>query len=622
MSISLKDICKSYGEHSVVDRVSLEILTGELFVLLGASGSGKTTVLRMIAGLAAPDTGEILLKGERVNHVSPQQRNIGFVFQNYSLFRHMTVSDNIGFGLRIRKAPAKERNEKINRLLELIGLPGFGDRYPSQLSGGQQQRIAVARALAYEPQVLLLDEPFGALDLKTRVQLRQSLKNIHLQLGITTVLVTHDQGDAFELGDRIGVMERGKLFAVGPPTEVYKRPKTEYVAQFLGPANFFTGQMQEDQVQIGTAFLPLPKGMSRPEKGARVKVMIRPEDMEIVSPSGPLQGTFLGEGVLQDFLFAGSSYRVMIRIPGIVRSGMTGPGDTDPTLLYGQVGLEKEKVLPIQCGQKVAVGVVSFHILPYEGLRILVGIDGSEQAEHALQFGTYLAKTTQGSISILGVAERYLEEGKAREGLLQAGQTAQKEIQEVTTYYRRGHPSQEILNETEKSGYDLVVLGTRGRHAPPHFIGSTAGRVSMNAPIPTLLTPTPLYTLQHLMICISGEKMRKGDIRFIGRIARSTGAKATLFHVRTERDSGQVAVYLQEVLQILENLGINTEIKNGTGETVSAILEEATGRDYDLLVLGTRVGNLREAFLTQSVTSEILSRIDLPVLVLHVKPPQ
>ena len=622
MSISLKNICKFYGEHPVVDQVTLEILTGELFVLLGESGSGKTTVLRMIAGLVNPDDGEILLKGERVNEVSPQQRNIGFVFQNYSLFRHMTVADNIGFGLRIRKVGAQARNEKINHLLELIGLPGFGDRYPTQLSGGQQQRIAVARALAYEPQVLLLDEPFGALDLKTRVQLRQSLKNIHHQLGITTVLVTHDQGDAFELGDRIGVMERGKLFAVGPPTEVYKRPKTEYVAQFLGQANFFTGQMQDDRVQIGAALLPLPDGMSRPEKGARVKVMIRPEELEILSPSSPLQGTFLGEGVIQDFLFAGSFYRIMVRIPGIVRSGTTGASDTDPTLLYGQVGLEKEKILPLQCGQKVAVGVVSFHILPYEGLRILVGIDGSEQAEHALQFGTYLAKTTQGSLTILGVAERYLEEGKAREGLTQAGQTAQKEIHEVTTFYRRGHPSQEILTETEKSGYDLVVLGTRGRHAPPRFVGSTAGRVAMNASIPTLLTPTPLYKLQHLMICIAGEKMRKGNIRFIGRIARSTGAKVTLFHVRSEKETGQVAVYLQEVLQILENLGIDAAIKIGGGEPVQAILNQAEEGNYDLLVLGTRFGNLREAFLTRSVTSEILSKIDRPILVYHVRPPQ
>jgi len=622
MSISLKDICKYYGDHPVVDHVSLEIMTGELFVLLGASGSGKTTVLRMIAGLVAPDAGEIFLKGELINQVSPQRRNIGFVFQNYSLFRHMTVADNIGFGLRIRKIDAKERNERINRLLELIGLPGFGERYPSQLSGGQQQRIAVARALAYEPQVLLLDEPFGALDLKTRVQLRQSLKNIHHQLGITTVLVTHDQGDAFELGDRIGVMERGKLFAVGPPTEVYKRPKTEYVAQFLGAANFFTGQMGDDRLQIGTAFLPLPEGMAPLEKGTRVKVMIRPEELEIASPEQPLRGTFLGEGVVQDFLFAGSYYRIMVRIPGIVRAATTGGADTDPTLLYAQLGLEKEKILPLQCGQKVAIGVVSFHILQYEGLRILVGIDGSEQAEHALQFGTFLAKTTHGSLSILGVAERYLEEGKAREGLTQAGQTAQKEVQEVATFYRRGHPAQEILSETEKGGYDLVVLGTRGRHAPPRFVGSTAGRVAMNASIPTLLTPTPLYKLQHLMICIAGQKMRKGDIRFIGRIARSTGARITLFHVRNERETGQVAVYLQEVLQILEHLGIEAEIKTGAGEPVQAILDEAQEGSYDLLVLGTRVGNLREAFLTQSVTSEILSNTDRPVLVLHVRPPQ
>lgn len=620
MSIWLKNISKMYGEQAVVDDVTLEIFPGELFVLLGASGSGKTTILRMIAGLVSPDRGEILLQGKVVNDLTPQERNVGFVFQNYSLFRHMTVAENIGFGLQIRRTARHEREKKINHLLELIGLPGFGGRYPSHLSGGQQQRVAVARALAYEPQVLLLDEPFGALDLKTRTQLRQNLKQIHRQLGVTTVMVTHDQADAFELGDRIGIMDRGKLLAAGAPTEIYKRPKSEYVAQFLGAANFFTGVMQERHIQIGSVFLPLPEGAAPPEKGERVQVLIRPEQLEIAAGREELHGTFLGEGEIRDSLFVGGAYRMSVQVLGVVRSITGGFGDTDPTVLSVQMGLGQNS-FPIGRGEKVAVGVSSFHILPYQGLHILVGIDGSEHGEHALRFAVYLAKKTQGKLTILGVAERYLEETKAQEGLTQASQGVQKELQEVTTTYRRGHPAEEILNETERNRYDLVVLGTRGRHAPSRFLGSTAARVSVNAPVPTLLAPTPFQEFKKILVCISGERVRKSDVRFVGRIARNTGAGVTLFHVRPEEGEKEEGLYLQEVLRILQSLGLRVEMKVGEGEIIGTILKEAYEGSYDLLVLGTRIGNLREAFLTDSVTSQVLSQVDRPVLILHIRPP-
>ncbi|MDC4223889.1 MAG: universal stress protein [Candidatus Manganitrophus sp.] len=620
MSISLKSISKTYGEQPVVDDVSLEIFPGELFVLLGASGSGKTTVLRMIAGLVSPDKGEILLQGNVVNDLTPQERNVGFVFQNYSLFRHMTVAENIGFGLQIRRAPREEREKKINHLLELIGLPGFGHRYPAQLSGGQQQRVAVARALAYEPSVLLLDEPFGALDLKTRMQLRQSLKQIHRQLGVTTVMVTHDQADAFELGDRIGIMDRGKVLATGAPADIYRRPKTEYVAQFLGSANFFTGVMQERTIQIGSAFLPLPVGTAAPEKGERVQVLIRPEQMEIAPSREELRGTFIGDGEIRDSLFMGGFHRMTVQVSGIVRSLTSGFGDTDPTVLSVQMGMAQNS-FPVSSGQKVAVGVTSFHILPYQGLHLLVGIDGSEHGEHALHFASYLAQKTQGRLTILGVAERYLEEAKAREGLAQASQAAQQELQEVVTAYRRGHPAEEILNETERNLYDLVVLGTRGRHAPGRFLGSTAARVSVNAPVPTLLTPTPFQDFKKILVCVSSERVRKSDIRFVGRIARSTGASVTLFHVKPEGEDDGGSFYLQGVHRVLQSLGLRVETKIGEGEIVGTILKEAYEGSYDLLVLGTRIGNLREAFLTNSVTSQVLSQVDRPVLILHIRPP-
>ena len=215
MAITLEKVTKRYAGTTIVDRVSLEVQTGELFVLLGASGSGKSTILRLISGLLPPDEGAIRLGGRDVTMLPPQKRDVGFVFQNYSIFRHMTVARNIEFGLRIRGVSASERAVRREELLDLVGLGGLGSRYWSQLSGGQLQRVALARALAYRPAVLLLDEPFGALDVKIRAQLRQNLKQIQKTLGVTTILVTHDQEEGFELGQRIGVIERGRLLEVG-----------------------------------------------------------------------------------------------------------------------------------------------------------------------------------------------------------------------------------------------------------------------------------------------------------------------------------------------------------------------------------------------------------------------
>jgi sulfate/thiosulfate transport system ATP-binding protein len=242
MSIVLSDLTKRFGDAHVVNHVSLEIGDGELFVLLGGSGSGKSTILRMIAGLADADSGRIEIHGKDVTGLPPQARGTGFVFQNYSIFRHMTASENVEFGLRIRKVDEEERRRRSEELLELVGLTGLGERYPSQLSGGQQQRVALARALAYNPEVLLLDEPFGALDVKIRTQLRESLKEIQRQLAVTTILVTHDQEEAFELADRIGLLDRGFLIEVGEPEQLYQKPRTEFAATFIGGGNVLVGR--------------------------------------------------------------------------------------------------------------------------------------------------------------------------------------------------------------------------------------------------------------------------------------------------------------------------------------------------------------------------------------------
>ena len=233
MSIVLQDIVKTYAGQQVVNQVSLEVADGELFVLLGPSGSGKSTVLRTIAGLTDLDSGRVFLHGRDVTGTAPQRRKVGYVFQHYALFHHLTVGENIEFALRIRKVPSPERRRRRDELLDLVGLVGLHGRFPLQLSGGQQQRVALARALAHQPEVLLLDEPFGALDAKIRADLRRTVRGIQRELGIATIFVTHDQEEAFEMADRLGVMNYGRLLEVGVPEELYLRPQTEFVATFM-----------------------------------------------------------------------------------------------------------------------------------------------------------------------------------------------------------------------------------------------------------------------------------------------------------------------------------------------------------------------------------------------------
>ena len=236
MSIEVRNVSKRFGTFTALDDVSLEIPDGSLTAVLGPSGSGKSTLLRIVAGLERPDSGEIRLSGEDATRLAPQRRNVGFVFQHYAAFKHMTVRDNVGFALSIRKRPKKEIRERVDELLELVQLQGFADRYPSKLSGGQRQRMALARALAAKPRVLLLDEPFGALDARVRAELRDWLRRLHEEVHVTTVFVTHDQEEAMEVADRVAVMDHGKLEQVGAPAELYDEPASEFVLRFVGDA--------------------------------------------------------------------------------------------------------------------------------------------------------------------------------------------------------------------------------------------------------------------------------------------------------------------------------------------------------------------------------------------------
>ena len=236
MSILVRNVSKRFGDFVALDDVSLDVESGSLTALLGPSGSGKSTLLRIIAGLETEDSGEILLSGKDATALSPQKRNVGFVFQHYAAFKHMTVWDNVAFGLRVRKRPKTEIAERVDELLNLVQLQNFGHRYPAQLSGGQRQRMGLARALAPEPQVLLLDEPFGALDARVRAELREWLRQLHDVVHVTTVFVTHDQDEAMEISDQIAVINHGRLEQVGSPRELYDNPASEFVMTFVGDA--------------------------------------------------------------------------------------------------------------------------------------------------------------------------------------------------------------------------------------------------------------------------------------------------------------------------------------------------------------------------------------------------
>jgi sulfate transport system ATP-binding protein len=251
-AIVVRGANKHYGDFAALDNVDFEVPSGSLTALLGPSGSGKSTLLRAIAGLDLPDTGSITINGREVTHVPPQRRGIGFVFQHYAAFKHLTVRDNVAFGLKIRKKPKAEIKAKVDNLLEVVGLAGFQTRYPNQLSGGQRQRMALARALAVDPEVLLLDEPFGALDAKVREDLRAWLRRLHDEVHVTTVLVTHDQAEALDVADRIAVLNKGRIEQVGSPTEVYDAPANAFVMSFLGAVSSLNGSLvRPHDIRVG-----------------------------------------------------------------------------------------------------------------------------------------------------------------------------------------------------------------------------------------------------------------------------------------------------------------------------------------------------------------------------------
>ncbi|MGN1137126.1 MAG: sulfate/molybdate ABC transporter ATP-binding protein [Oscillospiraceae bacterium] len=310
MYVELKNINKNFGSYKASDNVSFGIEEGKLIGLLGPSGSGKTTILRMIAGLEAPDSGEIIINGKVVNDVPASERGIGFVFQNYALFRYMTVYDNIAFGLKVQKKDKEFIKERVSELVKLIGLEGLEKRYPSQLSGGQRQRVAFARALAPNPKLLLLDEPFAAIDAKVRQELRSWLKDMISKLGVTSIFVTHDQDEAIEVADEIIITNKGRIEQIGTPAEVYSKPATAFTASFFGQPSIFKDYSSFhtfDEIEEAD------NAIVRPEF---IKVSKKTEVQRFKSSSS--------EGVVERVAFRGSSIELSVRVNGVLIGARRG----------------------------------------------------------------------------------------------------------------------------------------------------------------------------------------------------------------------------------------------------------------------------------------------------------
>ncbi|GLW24120.1 ABC transporter ATP-binding protein [Microbispora amethystogenes] len=347
--VEFRGLRRRFGGTVALDGLDLTVEPGELIALLGPSGCGKTTALRCLAGFERPDEGEVLVDGADITRVPANRRDAGMVFQSYSLFPNLNARDNVGFGMRVRKAPAARRHARAQELLELVGLPDVGGRYPHQLSGGQQQRVALARALALEPRVLLLDEPLSALDAKVRVTLREEIRRLQLSLGITTIFVTHDQEEALSMADRVAVLRDGRLEQVAAPAVLYDRPATPFVAEFVGAMNHLPGLLSGDLVTVLGQTLPVEG--PRPA-GPEADVLVRPEAV-LVTPDGE------GEGVVTVSSFRGSTARLRVRLGGGAEVLADVPGHDSARLAPGTAVRVRLVERPVLVSARTESGVTA-----------------------------------------------------------------------------------------------------------------------------------------------------------------------------------------------------------------------------------------------------------------------
>ena len=620
MSIVLQDLTKRYGGHPVVNAVSLEVGDGELFVLLGSSGSGKSTLLRMIAGLSEVDAGRVLLHGRDVTDLPPARRGVGFVFQSYALFRGMSVKENVEFALTVRGVPAAQRRRRRDELLELVGLAGLGGRMPRQLSGGQQQRVALARALAHQPEVLLLDEPFGALDAKVRGELRRTIREIQRELGITTLFVTHDQEEAFELADRLAVLSFGRLLEAGPPEELYLRPETEFVATFLGTANLMVGEATAEGVRLGSVQFPLGTRAEPADGGRRVQVLFRPEDVAVRDSAADLSWPSLGQAVVEERSFVGSFERLRLRLPplpGVRTIAPPVPFGRDEVWIEASRPQDQARRFPLRPGDSTWVGVQRVHALVHPGLRFLLLADGSPRSRATLALGGELARRSQARVAVLAAGTA----GKAGEAALQeAKELLGSGIAAVETRLSWGSPAEAVRDEVSRQPCDLVILSL-----PPRGAGELTEEVLAAGHHHLLLVPegAAARVPERLLICVAVGEPGKEDVSFTGRLSRHLGAAATILTVippadQVSQDEALAERFLAGSSRTLNRWGIPVETRIRRGAVREQIRSQLAEGGHDLLVLGAPLpGKGRRIELGAVVGRLLPETAQLPVLIVR-----
>lgn len=619
MTIVINELTKFYGDNVVVNKVSLTVDDGEMFVLLGSSGSGKSTVLRLIAGLIQPDNGRIELHGRDVTYLTPQERHVGFVFQNYSVFQHMNVAENIAFGLRIRGVAANEQQERVAELLDLVELSGLGNRYAHQLSGGQQQRVALARALAYRPAILLLDEPFGALDVKIRAQLRRSLRQIQRQLGTTTIVVTHDQEEAFELADRIAIMDHGKLVEVGTSESLYYRPQTPFGATFIGGGNVLAGRKESGQIRLGQIQLPFPEGAPHHDDFAPVRILFRPEMVQIAQrPFPPESGIYnLGEGQIKERVFAGAVQRLKVEL-----DSLQGTRPLSPRLDFGQnklaiqcalFGAEASALLAEETA--VWVGVRDYHVLNPSGLRILFITSTLETDKDSAPFVQQLAVATDGSTTLFNVATKPEDTAAVNQKLQTIRTEHLPHVAHLEQVTGQGNKVEAVRTEIARGNYELVIIDNAQAQADDQL-----WQLLISSGIPVLFTPRTFTPIEHLLICTAGGEPGKSDVRFGGRLARRLQASIKLLYISQEDflpyDTDRVSLHLQQAQELLTTLGVAATYEIKPADSPSAgILQMVETGDYELLVVGVSVPPDAGQVILNSLDRFLVTHCHGPILV-------
>jgi sulfate transport system ATP-binding protein len=621
MTIILDNITKRLQNNLIVNHVSTQINNGELFVLLGSSGSGKSTILRLIAGLTTPDTGRIILHDKDVTRLPPQKRGIGFVFQNYAIFPHMNVRENVEYGLKVRKIATQIRRQKSDELLEIVGLAGLGSRMPAQLSGGQRQRVALARALAYQPEVLLLDEPFGALDLKIRSQLRRSLKDVQRQLNVTAILVTHDQEEAFELGDRIGVLEKGRLLEVGSPQDLYHHPKNEFVASFIGGGNVIVGKAVKQKIRIGSTTLDFPKDYNHYEEGAPVRVMFRPESVCLASSKDNLKNSFayLGEGEILETNFAGANTKLRIGIRNIkdirpVASNLNY--DTNQVNILANL-LSNEEAYFYQVGKNCHIGITKFHVLNSKNMHFMLFNGWSKDNKAVHNLTTQLTLASHGHLTYLDIDSGL---SKVHEINRTTAEDLKLDAAHFDLIHRKGSIIRELLDSIQTQQPDMLIIGLPNEiteEISRTLVFNTA-KILRYTRIPVMLIPSKASIINKVLICTAGGEPGKSDILFGARLARHIKAHVTTLQVVPNSSSTEVITraekYLAKADALLDTYDLEHDIKVVKGNPLEQISKVANDFNHNLVVLGasaerrlsTSIGKLLATSLLETGKHSVL----------------